>query len=278
MRAACFAPPASAPRHVTSRLPARKRAARRAATRIRLAATALAGALLVLAGAPAAACSLFPAENAASCLAAADGMAPAPPRLFLAQWRPYGLPDARVDRVALRQGAGPVVLLAAVETQDWGVLAARRLEAGLVAGCGAFRLGVLAAETALDGGAGRRDGEALVAWRLAGEAGTAALCLRYRAHEGAGPPPREARGLLGLALSRGAWTLRLFREQDGAAPAGEGVALLWDGGPARLSLVAGPAPGQELGLALRRGRLGLAYRVRLHPHLGLSHGLALHVR
>ncbi|MBN2170968.1 MAG: hypothetical protein JW819_06595, partial [Candidatus Krumholzibacteriota bacterium] len=118
----------------------------------RLAGPALAGALLALAGGPAASFSLFPAEDAAARLAAVDGLAPAPPRLALVQWRPYGLPDTRVDRAAMRQGVGPVILLAAVETQDWRVLAARRLEAGAVAGRGAMRLGFLATEAALTGG------------------------------------------------------------------------------------------------------------------------------
>ncbi len=214
--------------------------------------------------------SLFPARDPAALLSAFDGAGSSEPRLALAQWRPYGLSGVDVLVATGSLGLGPLRVSAAYEEQDWGVLRGRCVRLGLHAAAGeALRLGLEVERESLAGAPALSDLRLL----LSG-GGALRLALRYRLGEGATPAGDE-RGLVGLALHRGAWTLRLFRGLGARTNLEEGVALDWERGPFTLRLLAGPAPWQGIELRLRRGRWGMAFRSRLHPALGSSHGVGL---
>ncbi|MCP4546749.1 MAG: hypothetical protein GY835_09830 [bacterium] len=215
--------------------------------------------------------SLFPLQDPAEQLAEVE-FASCGRSASAAYWQPYGLSGVMIQDVGLGWRVRKVDIGFGYSQQDWGVIRAQGGRLRLVGGSkSGVRLGFTAALASIEGGASERSLDL-----LASGGGKLRLAICYRLWESPAPSPGSlaAPGLLGLSWGRESWTLGIFRTL-GAEEVGEGVSLSWEEGPIRLRALSGSGPWQGVELALRRGRLVLSLRARMHAWLGISRGVSL---
>lgn len=217
--------------------------------------------------------SLYPERSARDQQAALDGLSSWRPRLVLGMWRPYGLP-VRIQELELAASARGQELNLFVARQDWGPLRAWRLRGSVRRRPSpGLTLGLTWTGERVDGG---RGASSLSLDAALG--GRPVLVLSARLLGPSSPSPRSPAARLGLSLAEAGWILRLWRRQAGPDGVEEGLALERSHGPLTLGLM-GQWPGwQALALRLDAGRLAVRLEERIHPALGLSHGLRLLLR